>query len=139
MQIVAQNASPYGTPTNERPQTKRKQSGWRPPVAPSPYERASQPQEDGYFPHQPTPDPQPPTSTNMQQPYGQQGHAQQAYGQEGYAQQQGYGQEQNEQQGLSQQFGQMGLGLEGTAPQPARKKKDRHAYHHIEQPQVLAL
>jgi hypothetical protein len=43
MQIVAQNASPYGTPTNERPQTKRKQSGWRPPVAPSPYERASQP------------------------------------------------------------------------------------------------
>jgi protein transport protein SEC24 len=72
----------------------------------------------------------------MQQPYGQQAHAQQAYGQDGYGQQQGYGQEQNGQQALNQQFGQMGLGLEGTAPQPARKKKDRHAYHHIEQPQV---
>lgn len=143
MQIVSQNASPYGTPTNERPQPKRKQSGWRPPVAPSPYERASaqsQSQDDGYFPHQPTPGPQPPTQINMQQPDGQQAHAQQAYGQEGYTQQQAYGQEQHGQQALNQQFGQMGLGLEGTAPQPqphvGRKKKDRHAYHHIEQSQV---
>ena len=136
MQIVQQNASPFATPTNERPQTNRKQSGWRPPVAPSPYERASSApsqQQDGYFPQQPTPDPPSrPDPTNMQHPYGQQ-----AYGQQGYAQQQTYGQEQNGQQALNQQFGQMGLGLEGTAPQQlGRKKKDRHAYHHIEQPQA---
>lgn len=60
---------------------------------------------------------------------------QQPYGQQGYAQQQeAYVQEQNGQQALNQQFGQMGL--EGTAPQHGRKKKDRHAYHQIEQPQA---
>lgn len=73
----------------------------------------------------------------MQQPYGQQAYGQQQmYGQQGYAQQQGTGQEQYGQEALNQQFGQMGLA--GTAPQPhpGRKKKDRHAYHHIEQPQA---
>jgi protein transport protein SEC24 len=61
---------------------------------------------------------------------------QSSYGQQTHAQQQAYGQEQYGQQALNQQFGQMGLGLEGTAPQPGRKKKDRHAYHQIEQPQT---
>ena len=67
----------------------------------------------------------------MQQPYGQQ--PQQPYGQQGQPQQQGYGQEQQGQQALNQQFGQMGL--EPTVPHHGRKKKDRHAYHQIDQPQ----
>jgi protein transport protein SEC24 len=68
----------------------------------------------------------------MQQPYGQQTYAQQPYGQQGQPQQQGYGQEQQGQQALNQQFGQMGL--EPTVPHHGRKKKDRHAYHQIDQP-----
>ena len=59
----------------------------------------------------------------MQQPYGQPGYDQQAYGQQG-------------EQGLNQQFGQMGL--DGAAQPAARKKKDRHAHHQIEQSQASA-
>lgn len=60
----------------------------------------------------------------MQQPYGQPGYDQQAYGQQGM-------------QGLNQQVGQ--LGLDGAPQQPAaRRKKDRHAYHQMEQSQPSA-
>ena len=135
-QIVTPNASPFGTPTNERPKPGRKQSGWRPPVAPSPYERAGTPSQSqlSYFPTQPTPGPQPTNPPNMQQPYGQQAYARQGYGQQGQTQEQGYGQEQQGQQALNQQFGQMGL--EPAVPHHGRKKKDRHAYHQIDQPQA---
>jgi protein transport protein SEC24 len=139
-QIVTPNASPFGTPTNERPTAARKQSGWRPPVAPSPYERPGLPSQSqsSYFPTQAAPGPQPTNPPAMQQPYGQQAYAQQPYGQQGQQQQQGYGQGQDQQgqQALNQQFGQMGL--EPTVPYHGRKKKDRHAYHQIDQPQAAS-
>ncbi len=49
-----------------------------------------------------------------------------------------YGQQQHQAPGadLSQQMGQMSL--DGPAPQPTRKKKDRHAYHQLEQPVATA-
>ena len=56
--------------------------------------------------------------------------------QQGYDQYSGQdGQPQQQQQamgGLSQQMG--GMNLDGTAPHHTRKKKDRHAYHQLEQP-----
>lgn len=136
-QINNPNASPWGTPTNERPSVKR----WRPPVAPS-YERDSTQSQEDYFPTQPATEqiPNPPSMQNQphSQQYGQQqqGYGQQAYGQQAYAQPQSQGQEQYGQPGvqaLNQQFGQMGLA--GAPPaHTTRKKKDRHAYHQIEQP-----
>ncbi|GAB7360429.1 hypothetical protein MBLNU230_g8384t2 [Neophaeotheca triangularis] len=58
----------------------------------------------------------------------------------GYTQGYGYGQpgqqpqpqQQQDMRGLTQQMGQMGM--DGGAPQTHRKKKDRHAYHQLEQP-----
>lgn len=56
--------------------------------------------------------------------------------QQGYDQYGGqYGQPQQQQQamgGLSQQMG--GMSLDGAQPHQPRKKKDRHAYHQLEQP-----
>ena len=56
--------------------------------------------------------------------------------QQGYDQYSGqYGQPQQQQQamgGLSQQMG--GMSLDGSQPHQPRKKKDRHAYHQLEQP-----
>ena len=50
----------------------------------------------------------------------------------GYAGQAGQQQQQQDVGGATQQMGQMGL--DGSAPVHARRKKDRHAYHQIEQP-----
>ncbi|KAK4903352.1 COPII coat Sec23p-Sfb3p heterodimer component [Elasticomyces elasticus] len=99
--------SPFASPADERPKPNRQQSQLRYPVAPSPYERQA---PDSYFPpvqQSSTPQPQ-----SMQQ-YGLPG------------QNDGAG-------GLAQQMGQMNL--DGSAPAPSRKKKDRHAYHQLEQP-----
>ena len=56
--------------------------------------------------------------------------------QQGYDQYSGqHGQPQQQQQavgGLSQQMG--GMSLDGAQPHQPRKKKDRHAYHQLEQP-----
>lgn len=59
--------------------------------------------------------------------------------QQGYGQYGGqYGQQHQQQQmgDVSQQMGQMTL--DGATPHPTRKKKDRHAYHQIEQPAASA-
>ncbi|TKA69735.1 hypothetical protein B0A55_05279 [Friedmanniomyces simplex] len=76
----------------------------------------SAPEPDGYFPpmQQPQhiPTPQSGTPQTMQ-----------GYGQPG---------QQDAAGGLGQQMGQMNL--DGSAPMPTRKKKDRHAYHQLEQP-----
>ncbi|KAK6433685.1 COPII coat Sec23p-Sfb3p heterodimer component [Oleoguttula sp. CCFEE 5521] len=126
-QIGSPVTSAFNTPATERPPAKRQQSGWRPPVAPSPYERGApvgQPQ-DGYFAGAPTSVPQPPTSrSGLPTPMSsQQASTPQMYGQPSV-------------DGLNQQFGQMGM--DGAGSQPVRKKKDRHAYHQIEQPQASA-
>ena len=59
-------------------------------------------------------------------------------GYQGQHQEQGYfppqGQPGKVDAGLASQMGQMGLGGEGTGPGRPNKKKDRHAYHNLEQP-----
>ena len=107
--------SPYATPTDERPRPKRQQSRINYPVAPSPYERqtpSSAPAPDSYFPPVQPPQQVPTPQPNMQ------GHQQPVQYDAGG--------------GLAQQMGQMNL--DGSAPTHARKKKDRHAYHQLEQP-----
>ena len=128
--IQSPNASPFGAPTDEKPKTKRQQSAFRPPVAPSPggYQQGqgysvTSPTgaytistQENYFPPQPTP------TSNPQQAGMQQGYNQ--YGGQ-------YGQQQSPD--VAQQMGQMSL--DGSAaPQHARRKKNRHAYHQIDQP-----
>ncbi|EMC96056.1 hypothetical protein BAUCODRAFT_34824 [Baudoinia panamericana UAMH 10762] len=130
--VSSPGASPFGTPTHDRPKPKRQQSQFRPPVAPSPggYQQSSgyanagprsaaygAPVADSYFPAQSAPTSQPTSQPAMQQ-YGQ-------YGTDAHVLQQDAG-------GIAQQMGQMSL--DGSAPGPGRRKKDRHAYHQIEQP-----
>lgn len=91
--------SPWDKP--KRPEASR-ESSWRPPVAPSPYE--TQQPADSYFPQQPAPE------------------------------QQGWQPQADAVNGITQQMNQ--VGLEGTASRTARRKKDRHAYHQIEQEQA---
>ncbi|KAK0948176.1 COPII coat Sec23p-Sfb3p heterodimer component [Friedmanniomyces endolithicus] len=73
----------------------------------------SVPTSDGYFP---------PMQQPHQAPTTQPGTPQTMYGQPG----------QQDAGGVAQQMGQ--LNLDGSAPMPTRKKKDRHAYHQLEQP-----
>ncbi|KAI7221880.1 Sec23/Sec24 family protein [Hortaea werneckii] len=136
------HGSPFGTPFDERPKPKRTQSGWRPSVALSPggYQQGSGNSqqvatgggvEGSYFPAvaaggDTTHNVQ--GSANMQQPGG--GYA----GAGGYGH--GYPPQQDAMGGLAQQMG--GMGLDGTAAPHARRKKDRHAYHQIEQPAATA-
>nr|POE78037.1 uncharacterized protein c4.03c [Quercus suber] len=106
--IASPNASPFGTPTNERPRTKKQSSHFRPAVAPSPggYQQAGTSNvQEGYFP------PQAPGAQTMAgyMPPGQQ-----------------------DMNNMTQQMGQMGF--DGSAAPAPRKKKDRHAYHQMEQP-----
>ncbi|KAF2173671.1 hypothetical protein M409DRAFT_15948 [Zasmidium cellare ATCC 36951] len=120
-QISSPNASPFGTPRDEHSRAKRNPSQLhRPPVAPSPsgYQQSAPAATDSYFP--PVPSPQPHTMSYGQQP----GMA--------YSQQQQQYDGQQDMNGLTQQMGQMGM--DGGAPHPARRRKDRHAYHQIEQP-----
>ncbi|KAI6823614.1 Sec23/Sec24 family protein [Hortaea werneckii] len=136
------HGSPFGIPFDERPKPKRTQSGWRPPVAPSPggYQQGGGNSqqvatgggvEGSYFPAVPAGED---TASNvqgsakMQQPGG--GYA----GAGGYGY--GYPPQQDAMGGLAQQMG--GMGLDGTAAPQARRKKDRHAYHQIEQPAATA-
>ncbi|KAK5115180.1 hypothetical protein LTR85_009938 [Meristemomyces frigidus] len=135
--IGSPNASPFGTPTDERPRAKRQQSQFRPAVAPSPggflqgsgYANQAPTSAaygsvapDSYFPVQLTA-----PSVANEAPGMQQG----GYANYGYAGQPGQ-QPQQDVGGLAQQIGQMGL--DGSAPVHARKKKDRHAYHQLEHP-----
>ncbi|KAK3074053.1 COPII coat Sec23p-Sfb3p heterodimer component [Teratosphaeriaceae sp. CCFEE 6253] len=104
--------SPFASPDEVRSKPQRQQSQFRPPVAPSPYERQTAPAPDGYFPPQQAPTSQPGTQQNMQgygpaSPYDAAG-------------------------GLAQQVGQMNV--DGSAPVHTRKKKDRHAYHQLATP-----
>ncbi|EME42055.1 hypothetical protein DOTSEDRAFT_72974 [Dothistroma septosporum NZE10] len=123
--ISSPNASPFDTPTNERARAKRPTPQFRPAVAPSPggYQPGALPPAvvpDSYFPQQASPQPQPDMSY-----YGQQPGTQSPYSQQQQQQYEGT-------QDLTQQMGQMGLGTGG--PNPARRRKDRHAFHQIEQP-----
>ncbi|KXT00608.1 hypothetical protein AC578_3145 [Pseudocercospora eumusae] len=97
-QISSPNASPFATPTDERPRPKRQTSQFRPQADPQ-----------SYFPPHPNSHPQTMTYPQQQQYDGQQDMA-----------------------GITQQMGQMGI--DGGPAQPGRKKKNRHAFHHIEQP-----
>lgn len=117
--ISSPTGSPFGTPKTEgRPGIRRgKSKAW------SPYDQGSS-QQDGYFPPVPTSNPQPTSQPQMQQP------AYQQYEQYGVQ----YGGTPQEAPGLTHQMGNMSL--DGTAPQThAKKKKNRHAHHELEQPQ----
>ncbi|KAK5131518.1 hypothetical protein LTR08_000845 [Meristemomyces frigidus] len=137
--ITSPSASPFGTPADEQPRAKRQQSQFRPMVAPSPggYQQggdsvAQAPTSaaygsaapDSYFPVQSA------ASKDMSPPATMQN--------QGYA---GYGQPQSQQQqpdvrSLTPQLAQMGLDGSGTIH--TKKKKDRHAYHQLEQPAVAS-
>lgn len=122
------HAQPQGSPNPNAPPRKDDPTRWRPPVASSPagyqqegspYTRAGAPQygspalqqqpgqQQGYFPPQASP----------------------------LIDQAGSYQNTSQTNLLATQMGQMGLGGD-AAPEPRRKKKDRHAYHNIEGPGV---
>ena len=132
--ISSPQGSPFGTPTTEgRPGIKRtKSKPW------TPYDQSAQ--QEGYFPPVQTSNPQPTSQPPMQQQqyqqyqqYGGQQYGGQQYGGQQYGGQYG-GTPQQETPTLSHQMSNMSL--DGTAPQThARKKKNRHAYHELEQPQ----
>ncbi|KAI5363568.1 putative Zinc finger, Sec23/Sec24-type, sec23/Sec24, trunk domain, sec23/Sec24, helical [Septoria linicola] len=113
-------ASPFGTPRDDRPKPNRQTSQLRPGVAPSP---GGYQQSDSYFPQQANSSCSQPAQPAMDQ-------QQQQYGGQQYGQQ--YGQQQQGVNGVAQQMGQMGL--DGAAGTVRRKKKDRHAHHTIETP-----
>lgn len=107
--IASPNASPFGTPS-DRLKPKRQTSQFRPVVAPSPsgYQQggaSSYTDQDSYFPPQ----------------------ASSAPAMAGYAPP-----GQQDVNGMTHQMAQMGM--DGSAAPPTRKKKDRHAYHQMEQP-----
>ena len=129
--------NPYGNPGHHTPknappnQQQQPPLGpqFRPPVAPSPYQ-----QQEG------TPYGQAPSN-------GQQGqHGSISYsgypGQGGFSQEQGYFPPQGQAAaandgmigGLSNHMGSMGLGDEGAAVSRPNRKKNRHAYHNLDQP-----
>ena len=121
----------YQTPNNGPPHQQQPPLGpqYRPPVAPSPYQ-----QQSG------TPYGQAPPNGQQSQyggtPYG--GHQ----GQGNVPQEQGYFPPQGQagpgndgaMGGLSSQMGNMGLGDEGTTTSRPNRKKNRHAYHNLDQP-----
>ncbi|KAK4548744.1 hypothetical protein LTR36_008517 [Oleoguttula mirabilis] len=138
--IASPNASPFGTSTGAPARAKRQQSQFRPAVAPSPggYQQGSNYANqaptsaaygavapDSYFPVQ-----APASTATSETPVMQQPGYNAGYGYAGQPEQQS----QQDVGGLTQQMGQMGL--DGNAPTHARKKKDRHAYHQLEQPAV---
>lgn len=123
--------NPYGQPNNG-PTNQQQQappgSQFRPPVAPSPYQQQSP--WHGQAP-----------SNGQQNQYG--GTPYSGYqGQGGVSQEQGYFPPQGQvgpggdgaMGGLSAQMGNMGLGDEGPAISRPNKKKNRHAYHNLDQP-----
>jgi protein transport protein SEC24 len=104
--------TPLATPGGSN--ARQKEQRFRPPVAPSPYSEYQQAgSEASYFPIQAQQ--QAPPQQQQQQP-----------------------QQFQAMDGLSNQMGAMGLGGQGPAPAAPtsrpHKKKDRHAYHHIETP-----
>jgi protein transport protein SEC24 len=111
--IQSPNASPF---SSDPPRAQRQQSGFRPPVAPSPggYQQgAAAPQSsEGYFPPQ-------------------------SGGQLNMSQQPGYGAPYDgtpqDVQGLTQQMSGMNVDARAGTPH-TRRKKDRHAYHQFEAP-----
>ncbi|WPH00167.1 Hypothetical protein R9X50_00299000 [Acrodontium crateriforme] len=119
--------SPVTTPLADgRPKEKRQTSQFRPAVAPAPsgYQQGvgTPPADQGYLPPQGT------ASTSTSPYIG------------GQPDMYGYTSPNMTQQdvgGMTQQMGQMRL--DGSAPQPTpRRKKDRHAYHQIEQSEAPA-
>ncbi|KAF2718450.1 beta-sandwich domain of Sec23/24 [Polychaeton citri CBS 116435] len=155
-QISSPNSSPWGTPTDERPRTKRQPSHiQRHPAAPPPagYQQTGSsygsiaptgtpggPVSNDYFPRQPPSQPGTPSMQTYGAGYGGAAGGVGGDGQGGYPQQQqqqgavaGYAQPGAGVEGLQQQMG--GMSLNSEAPTAARRKKDRHAYHQIEQSQ----
>ena len=116
----------YQTPNNGPPHQQQPPLGpqYRPPVAPSPY------QQQSGTPHGQAP------PNGQQSQYG--GHQ----GQGNVPQEQGYFPPQGQagpghdgaMGGLSSQMGNMGLGDEGATASRPNRKKNRHAYHNLDQP-----
>lgn len=134
-QLASPNASPWGTPADERPRQNRQASHPQHPVAPPPgnYQQATgtyntipptQAAKSDYFP--PVQQPSQPIAPNMQGYGGGWGGASEGYNAAGQPLQSAADE-------IQQQMGSMSLSSEGTVP--ARRRKDRHAYHQIEQPQ----
>lgn len=128
----------YGQPGNPPPNTgangppHEAQLGpqWRPPVAPSPYQPDATPQPYGQAP----PNGQPNQYGGT--PYsGYQGQAA-ASQEQGYFPPHGQAAGNNDggMGGLSSQMGSMGLGDDAAATNRPQKKKNRHAYHNLDQP-----
>jgi len=128
----------YGQPGNPPPNTSvngpphEAQLGpqWRPPVAPSPYQPDATPQPYGQAP----PNGQPNQYGGT--PYsGYQGQAA-ASQEQGYFPPHGQAAGNNDggMGGLSSQMGSMGLGDDAAATNRPQKKKNRHAYHNLDQP-----
>ena len=124
--------NPYGQSNNGPPNHQQQAPlgpQFRPPVAPSPYQ-----QQPGSSYGQAPPN-------DQQNQYG--GTPYSGYqGQGGPSQEQGYFPPQGQvgpgsngaMGGLSAQMGNMGLGDEGPATSRPNKKKNRHAYHNLDQP-----